>query len=501
VDEGQPTPEDRSGLRPSAPHLDGPLGSSGAAPAGEPYVGSHNQPDAAADEATGTDLAAEEATGTDRPVTEAGADKAGAHSAVASDEPGTAPPPTGPPDASAAKSGGREAAATPDEGATTADGAALPGESATSTPEPAESASTPEPVEISATTKPGDEATTAVKPGDEAAGGKAGEGGAAAGKTADASGAEGKTAVITVGSGSGGRVTRVLRRANPVRAARTAGRNTAAWAKRPTGRLVIPGLIALLLVAAAGTAGAYLVPEARPPAPAASATPGFPQQAAVPAPSASGSLPPPGGFGSGPITPTVPGVTGARPADALAGWAQGVGTRVGIPVVAVQAYGYAELVATRTAPNCHLSWTTIAAIAKVESAHGSANGAVLGVDGQVQPTIYGLPLDGRGGRQEIRDTDQGTLDGDTQYDRAIGPLQFIPATWRENAVDADNNGISDPNDIDDASLAAALYLCKGGRDVSRADAWWDAILSYNAVRPYAQKVFEAANDYGVRSRV
>ena len=169
--------------------------------------------------------------------------------------------------------------------------------------------------------------------------------------------------------------------------------------------------------------------------------------------------------------------------------------------MAVQAYGYAELVAARTAPNCHLSWTTIAALAKVDSAHGSANGAVLGADGSVQPPIHGLPLDGKGGRQEIRDTDQGTVDGDTQYDRAIGPLQFIPQAWRENAVDADNNGAADPNDIDDASLAAALYLCKGGRDMARADAWWDAILSYNAVRPYAQKVFDAANEYGQRSRV
>jgi len=167
----------------------------------------------------------------------------------------------------------------------------------------------------------------------------------------------------------------------------------------------------------------------------------------------------------------------------------------------VQAYGYAELVAARTAPGCHLTWTTIAAIAKVESAHGSANGAVLGTDGSVQPPIYGLPLDGKGGRQLIRDTDQGTIDGDSQFDRAVGPLQFVPATWKQMQVDADNSGSADPNDIDDASLAAALYLCQGGRDLARGEAWWDAILSYNAVRPYAQKVFDAAQDYGQRSRV
>jgi membrane-bound lytic murein transglycosylase B len=205
----------------------------------------------------------------------------------------------------------------------------------------------------------------------------------------------------------------------------------------------------------------------------------------------------PGGSG----VPSLPGVSGVRPADALAGWAQQVGTRAGIPVVAVEAYGYAELVLARSAPACHLSWTTIAALASVESSHGSANGAVLGADGSVQPPIYGLPLDGKGGRQLIRDTDQGTLDGDTTYDRAIGPLQFIPSTWVANAVDADNNAVTDPNDIDDASLTAASYLCKNGRDLSKGDQWWDAILSYNAVRPYAQKVFDTANEYGQRSRV
>ena len=322
-----------------------------------------------------------------------------------------------------------------------------------------------------------------------------------------------------VAAASQGRATRALRRANPVRVARSTARTTSAWAKRPSGRLILPAVIAALLLGAAGTAGAYLVPQALRSVPSPSATPSFDSaagQSAGSLPAGGAVLPPsmsglPGipGVPSAPAVggtlPGVPPVGGTRPAEVLTAWAQQTGTKAGIPVVAVQAYGYAELVLGRTTPSCHLSWTTIAAIAKVATSHGSANGAVLNVDGSVAPPIFGLPLDGKGGRQEVRDTDQGALDGDTQFDRAIGPLQFLPQPWTAisvgNGVDADNNGVSDPNDIDDASLAAARYLCQGGRDLAKPDAWWDAILSYNAIRPYAQKVFEAANDYGQRSRV
>ncbi|SDT76054.1 lytic transglycosylase domain-containing protein [Actinoplanes derwentensis] len=284
------------------------------------------------------------------------------------------------------------------------------------------------------------------------------------------------------------------------------------------------------LVVTAVASGAYLVPKALEAAPAPSVTPRFGesgQGAVPPVLESAGGLPGAGGLppsypvpGLGTGLPgtglpgvglpgvgvsglpgyTQPTVAAVRPADALAGWAEQVGTKVGVPVVAVQAYGYAELVATQTTPTCRLSWTTLAAIGKVESSHGSYNGAVLRADGVAEPTIYGLPMDGKGGRRLIADTDRGALDGDTTFDRAIGPMQFLPATWQENAIDADRDGVANPNDIDDAALTAAVYLCKGGRDMSRADSWWEAILSYNAVQPHAQKVFTTADEYGRRSQ-
>ncbi|MFG3598770.1 lytic transglycosylase domain-containing protein [Micromonospora chersina] len=292
-----------------------------------------------------------------------------------------------------------------------------------------------------------------------------------------------------------------------------AARATRAWSRRPSGRTTLPALFLLALVAATATAGALLVPAAVRKPVAVDATTnapvrGVPQTGAVPGatgvpvgPGTTG-LPgtpfptltaTPGGTPTGPVVgPVTPG----RPADALAAWAQQVSAATGIPQVAMQAYGYAELVLAQTQRSCQLSWTTLAAIGYVESRHGSANRATLRPDGVAAPEILGAPLDGQGGRSRILDTDQGQLDHDRVYDRALGPMQFIPSTWQEIGADADNDGVKNPHDIDDAALAAGRYLCKGGRNMTIPGDWWGAILSYNDVRRYAQDVFDKADEYG-----
>jgi len=188
-----------------------------------------------------------------------------------------------------------------------------------------------------------------------------------------------------------------------------------------------------------------------------------------------------------------------RPSDAFAGWARQLTDDLDIPLVALQAYGYTEAVLHRTQPNCNLSWTLLAGIGEVESDHGRHGDSRLNPDGTSEPRIVGVPLDGN--RTElIPDTDQGALDGDRRFDRAVGAMQFIPSTWSRWAVDGDGDGRTDPYDLDDATLAAGYYLCANGRDLSTSGGWWNAVLSYNNLTPYADRVFAAADGYGRASR-
>jgi hypothetical protein len=263
---------------------------------------------------------------------------------------------------------------------------------------------------------------------------------------------------------------------------------------RPGGRFAVPGLLIAALLGVAVSTGAFLVPTGGVDQTGPSAPPVAVGPSGIPLPTAPPGLAPP--LNTPGSVPTGQG----NPADALTDWAEQMGSRTRIPEVALRAYGYAELAVRATTPNCQLSWTTLAAIGRVESNHGSSSGATLLADGRALPAILGLPLDGEGDRALILDTDGGTLDRDPTYDRAVGPMQFIPSTWQSEAVDATGDGIGDVHNIHDAALAAANYLCRGGRVLTTASGWWGAVLSYNAVQVYAEAVFAAANEYGRQSR-
>jgi hypothetical protein len=174
-------------------------------------------------------------------------------------------------------------------------------------------------------------------------------------------------------------------------------------------------------------------------------------------------------------------------------WVSRIASATGIPERALSAYALAHVSIDQVEPECGLDWTTIAAIGAIESGHGSHGDSELGADGLVQPSILGPALDGDG-FAAIRDTDGGVLDGDARWDRAVGPMQFIPSTWEMWGIDANGDGVADPNHIDDAAHAAAMYLCASG-PMTSPEGWREAVFSYNHDNAYVDKVATIANGF------
>lgn len=175
--------------------------------------------------------------------------------------------------------------------------------------------------------------------------------------------------------------------------------------------------------------------------------------------------------------------------------ARQVAGSTGIPRRALAAYVRAAQTTERENATCRIAWNTLAGIGASESSHGAFGGAALDDQGVARPLIIGVPLDGSGGNRAIRDTDGGRLDGDPQWDRAVGPMQFIPTTWDVWGADGDGDGRSDPHDLDDAALAAARYLCRAGTDLGGSEGWSRAVLTYNNSGEYARKVARTATAY------
>lgn len=175
-------------------------------------------------------------------------------------------------------------------------------------------------------------------------------------------------------------------------------------------------------------------------------------------------------------------------------WLARTAARTDIPVRALQAYAAAAGLANAAAPTCGIGWNTVAAIGFVESVHGTHGGGSLTPAGQASRPIVGPSLNGDG-FAAIPDTDDGALDGDTLWDHAVGPMQFIPSTWQMAGRDGNGDGESDPLNIDDAALSAASYLCTGGRDLTTARGWTDAVLSYNQSDSYVGQVRGQAAAY------
>jgi membrane-bound lytic murein transglycosylase B len=187
---------------------------------------------------------------------------------------------------------------------------------------------------------------------------------------------------------------------------------------------------------------------------------------------------------------------GAGATATPAGWVAPPGGPA-IPALTLRAYREAAAWATGFDPGCRLPWTVLAGIGRIESNHGLFGGAAtrFSAAGTVSPRITGPPLDGNG-VASIPDSDGGRWDGDATWDRAVGPMQFIPTTWRSLGRDGNGDRVADPNNLFDAAVSAAGYLCLGGDgDLTDPARLRQAIYAYNHSWDYVDAVLGWARVY------
>jgi hypothetical protein len=162
-----------------------------------------------------------------------------------------------------------------------------------------------------------------------------------------------------------------------------------------------------------------------------------------------------------------------------------------IPAIVLSAYRNAERMMAAAAPGCGVSWNLLAGIGRIESLH--ANGGATDTRGTAVRPIYGPALDGTLPGNEVivqsRSADR------VMYARAMGPMQFLPGTWSRYASDGDGDGKADVQNVYDASLATARYLCSGGLNLRDPGQVMAAILRYNNSVAYARNVLGWAAAY------
>ena len=172
------------------------------------------------------------------------------------------------------------------------------------------------------------------------------------------------------------------------------------------------------------------------------------------------------------------------------GPAAAAGGALGIPPVVFSAYVAAETNASAITADCQVDWPVIAGIWKVESDHATYRGRTVNSDGMVIPPLFGVTLYGSiPGTAQIRDSDGGLLDGDPNWDRAVGPAQFLPRSWRAYGQDGNADGEADPQNVFDAALSTVAYLClTSPGDYTTETDLAVALRRYNNSSEYVERV-------------
>lgn len=160
---------------------------------------------------------------------------------------------------------------------------------------------------------------------------------------------------------------------------------------------------------------------------------------------------------------------------------------LGIPEIMLAAYRNAELAMAASTPNCGITWNLLAGIGRIESGH--ANGGKTDAAGTTATAIAGPALDGTlPGNEIIKHADGSAV-------RAVGPMQFLPTTWKAYEADGNADGVADPNNVFDAALGAAKYLCSGGLNLRDPAQELKAVLRYNNSMSYAANVLSWSAAY------
>lgn len=184
------------------------------------------------------------------------------------------------------------------------------------------------------------------------------------------------------------------------------------------------------------------------------------------------------------------------PSMQLSGWSELHSDPYDIPERALQSYAYAAAAMDRSAPNCGIGWSTLAAIGEVSASNGSADGASVDENGSLSKRLRGLAQANPRNTKPISDTDGGQYDGNATIDLTMGPMQILPSRWEQFATDGDNDGVADPDNFDDATLTAARFLCAAGGDLRQPQGWTAAVTQFNSTPGFVDKVHAKAVLYG-----
>ena len=142
-----------------------------------------------------------------------------------------------------------------------------------------------------------------------------------------------------------------------------------------------------------------------------------------------------------------------------------------IPVVALDAYLRAEVTLAESDPHLRPGVVDDRRVGRVESRHGTLGGRSLNADGRPNRPIIGIALDRGPGIRAIADTDSGALDGDVEWDRAVGPMQFIPETWSIRGRDGNDDGVRIPTTCTTPRLPPGVTCAGWGVTSARTTSW------------------------------